>query len=35
LSGDIVFDQRGERVNAPVWVYQIVDEAYPGVLLSP
>jgi ABC-type branched-subunit amino acid transport system substrate-binding protein len=35
LSGKIVFDRRGERVNAPVWVYQMTATAYPGVLLSP
>jgi branched-chain amino acid transport system substrate-binding protein len=34
LSGEIVFDRRGERVNAPVWVYQMTETAYPGVLLS-
>lgn len=35
LSGEIVFDQQGERVNAPVWVYQMTRTAYPGTLLSP
>jgi branched-chain amino acid transport system substrate-binding protein len=35
LSGDIAFDQQGQRVNAPIWIYQIVDGVYPGVLLSP
>lgn len=35
LSGEIRFDRQGWRVNAPVWVYQIKDETYPGVLLTP
>lgn len=35
LSGDIVFDTQGQRVNAPVWVYRIVKEQYPGALVAP
>lgn len=35
LSGEIAFDQKGERVNAPVWVYQMANGVYPGKLLSP
>jgi branched-chain amino acid transport system substrate-binding protein len=36
ISGDIVFDAQGQRVNAPVWVYQISgEEKYPGVLIAP
>ncbi len=35
LSGEIVFDRQGWRVNAPVWVYQIRDEMYPGALFTP
>ncbi|MBN1993080.1 MAG: branched-chain amino acid ABC transporter substrate-binding protein [Anaerolineae bacterium] len=37
LSGDIVFDQQGRRLNAPVWVYQIFEEEqqYPGELIAP
>jgi branched-chain amino acid transport system substrate-binding protein len=36
LSGKIVFDTRGQRVNAPIWVYQISDEGrYPGALVAP
>jgi branched-chain amino acid transport system substrate-binding protein len=35
VSGAIAFDQHGGRVNAPIWVYQIAHETYPGVLLSP
>ncbi len=36
LSGKIVFDTRGQRVNAPIWIYQIDEEGrYPGVLVAP
>jgi ABC-type branched-subunit amino acid transport system substrate-binding protein len=35
ISGDIAFDAQGQRVNAPVWVYRIADEEYPGVLIAP
>jgi branched-chain amino acid transport system substrate-binding protein len=36
LSGEIVFDTRGQRVNAPIWVYQISEEGrYPGALVAP
>jgi ABC-type branched-subunit amino acid transport system substrate-binding protein len=36
LSGQITFDTRGQRVNAPIWVYQISEEGrYPGVLVAP
>ena len=36
LTGDIAFDATGRRVDAPVWLYRIEDEQYPGhVLLSP
>jgi len=36
LSGKIMFDTRGQRVNAPIWVYQISEEGrYPGVLVTP
>jgi ABC-type branched-subunit amino acid transport system substrate-binding protein len=36
LTGDIVFDAAGRRVDAPVWLYNIVDKSYPGrVLVSP
>lgn len=35
LSGRIAFDARGQRVDAPVWVYQIVEEQYPGALIAP
>jgi branched-chain amino acid transport system substrate-binding protein len=36
LTGDIAFDASGRRVHAPVWLYSIEDEQYPGqVLRSP
>jgi branched-chain amino acid transport system substrate-binding protein len=36
LSGQILFDTRGQRVNAPIWLYQISEEGrYPGVLVAP
>ncbi|MCK6624489.1 MAG: branched-chain amino acid ABC transporter substrate-binding protein [Anaerolineae bacterium] len=35
LSGLITFDRLGRRVAAPVWVYQITDNTYPGVLVTP
>jgi len=36
LTGDIVFDAAGRRIDAPVWLYNIVDKSYPGrVLVSP
>jgi branched-chain amino acid transport system substrate-binding protein len=36
LSGEIVFDIRGQRVNAPIWVYQISGEGlYPGASVVP
>lgn len=35
LSGRIAFDNRGERIDAPVWVYQIMKEQYPGALVAP
>ena len=35
LSGEIRFDAQGQRIHAPVWVYQISEEKYPGVLLAP
>lgn len=30
LTGVIAFDAAGRRVDAPVWLYQIVDRNYPG-----
>jgi branched-chain amino acid transport system substrate-binding protein len=35
ISGDIAFDVQGQRVDAPVWVYQISEEEYPGDLIAP
>lgn len=35
LTGSIVFDTSGRRLNAPVWVYQIANTTYPGVLVAP
>jgi ABC-type branched-subunit amino acid transport system substrate-binding protein len=36
LTGSIAFDETGRRLDAPVWLYNIVDREYPGqVLLSP
>lgn len=34
ISGEIKFDAQGRRINAPVWVYQISEEKYPGVLVT-
>lgn len=34
LSGNISFNARGQRVNAPIWIYQISEEGrYPGTLV--
>lgn len=35
VSGKIIFDSRGQRLDAPVWVYQISEARYPGTLLVP
>jgi branched-chain amino acid transport system substrate-binding protein len=35
LTGDIAFDSRGQRVAAPVWIYEITNETYPGTPLVP
>jgi branched-chain amino acid transport system substrate-binding protein len=32
LTGDIAFDAGGRRVDAPLWLYQIVGASYPGQL---
>lgn len=34
LSGHISFDQQGRRLEAPSWLYQIVDEQYPGLQIN-
>lgn len=33
LTGEIAFDATGRRVDAPVWLYNIVDKSYPGRVL--
>ena len=35
LTGEIAFDATGRRVDASVWLYNIVDKSYPGRMLSP
>ena len=35
VSGNLAFDAQGRRLNAPVWVYQIAKEEYPGALMAP
>jgi branched-chain amino acid transport system substrate-binding protein len=35
ISGKISFDEQGRRQNAPLWVYQISNQTYPGILLAP
>lgn len=36
LTGEIGFDQAGRRLDAPVWLYSIDRDGYPGqVLMSP
>jgi ABC-type branched-subunit amino acid transport system substrate-binding protein len=35
LTGEIAFDATGRRVDASVWLYNIVDRSYPGRMLSP
>jgi branched-chain amino acid transport system substrate-binding protein len=34
ISGHIAFDAQGQRVDAPVWVYQISGGEYPGALVA-
>jgi branched-chain amino acid transport system substrate-binding protein len=34
LSGPIVFDETGLRLEAPVWIYQISDMRYPGTMVA-
>ena len=34
LTGDIAFDAGGRRVDAPLWLYQIVGAGYPGQLVT-
>lgn len=35
ISGPIAFNARGQRINAPVWVFQISQASYPGTLVNP
>jgi len=35
LTGEIAFDATGRRVDAPVWLYNIVNKSYPGRVLFP
>jgi len=34
-SGKIVFNSQGQRLDAPIWVYQISEARYPGTLIAP
>lgn len=34
LTGPIAFDATGRRIDAPVWLYRILDGDYPGQMLS-
>jgi branched-chain amino acid transport system substrate-binding protein len=34
LSGEIAFDATGRRIDASVWLYNIVNKSYPGQMLS-
>lgn len=31
ISGEVIFDEQGYRINAPMWVYQISQSNYPGI----
>ncbi len=35
LTGEIIFDTHGQRLNAPIWIYQISNSTYPGKLVAP
>jgi len=35
VTGEIAFDREGRRRAAPIWVYQISEEKYPGNLVAP
>jgi ABC-type branched-subunit amino acid transport system substrate-binding protein len=34
LTGTMMFDVAGRRVDAPVWLYNIVHKQYPGEVLA-
>jgi branched-chain amino acid transport system substrate-binding protein len=35
LTGTITFNQQGQRIDAPMWVYQISEKEYPGTPIVP
>lgn len=35
LTGPIEFNASGQRLKAPVWLYQIMETSYPGTLIGP
>jgi branched-chain amino acid transport system substrate-binding protein len=35
LTGPVEFNSEGQRLNAPVWIYQISEARYPGTLIGP
>jgi ABC-type branched-subunit amino acid transport system substrate-binding protein len=35
LTGGIAFDSLGRRLEAPLWLYQVVNQTYPGRQLAP
>lgn len=34
LTGPVEFSSDGQRLNAPVWIYQISETSYPGTLIG-
>lgn len=35
ISGKIEFNPNGQRTEAPIWIYQITESTYPGIVLIP
>ncbi len=35
VSGPILFNKQGQRLDAPLWLYQISEMSYPGILIDP
>ena len=35
VTGEIAFDGEGRRQAAPIWVYEISEANYPGILVAP
>ena len=35
LTGQLEFNDHGQRLKPPVWFYQIVESRYPGILIGP